>query len=112
MWFLCGAAAGIYGGGVVCPARGLGRRAFIGLLGVGLASALGGCRRGPAGSSSSGATTAQPPRTETGEVGQPPEPVIPPTVPGVANELRKGPPGTHNIALTIDDGYCDHCVTG
>ncbi len=62
------------------------RRAFLGLLGVGLA-AVTGCA----------------PLSQTSPVDGP---RLPPT------ELRRGPAGTRRIALTVDDGLCHRCVTG
>jgi len=41
----------------------------------------------------------------------PPLPAIPAPQAGVAMVVSKGPVGTSNIAITIDDGYCDECVS-
>ncbi len=60
------------------------RREFLSLLALGAAGALAGC------SSASK---------------RPAAPVIPGPVPGPAHTVTRAPEPTHNIALTIDDGY-------
>ncbi|HEY6422017.1 MAG TPA: polysaccharide deacetylase family protein [Pseudonocardiaceae bacterium] len=83
------------------------RRGFVGVLGVGLAAVLAGCAwtREPL---QVGPVQVRPPQAE--EPPQPPPPVAEPG--GRVAELRAGPAGTQQIALTVDDGYCDSCVAG
>lgn len=96
---------------MVCPAHRHERRTFIGLLGVGVAAALAGCApeptpipAGPPSVPPSGGDTEEP----TGV-----NPTAPPApLPGDALELKHGPAGTQQIAITVDDGFCEHCVGG
>lgn len=39
-------------------------------------------------------------------------PTTPSAVPAGRRTLTHGPAGTKQIALTVDDGYCDQCVAG
>lgn len=76
------------------------RRAFFGMLAVGLASVIAGC--GPEGEA---------------EVRPTPPPPAPPgrrdaQSSGFARVLRQGPTAGNRIALTIDDGYDDEVVAG
>ncbi|WP_245614437.1 polysaccharide deacetylase family protein [Actinokineospora inagensis] len=92
-----------------CPAHGFDRRAFLGMLGLGLAVAAcsspePGKHDGPVAQPASSA----PPPSPTGRTD--PEPP-PPPLQG-QQKLSRGPAGTHHIALTVDDGYCDECVAG
>ena len=84
-----------------CPHQRLDRRTLLGLLGVGLAAAATGC-----------ATGAPPaPGPDDGAGG---DPTL--TSPGVGGTrsrvLTRGPAGTRQIAITVDDGYCNDCVAG
>jgi peptidoglycan/xylan/chitin deacetylase (PgdA/CDA1 family) len=107
------------------------RRAFLGMLGVGLAAAVTGCTRAIV---SNGPTRAlripvrgtPPPSSDrpsphtggqdAGPRGSQPERLSPPVAePGGVLELRSGPlasVATRQIALTVDDGFCASCVAG
>ncbi|HUQ63075.1 MAG TPA: polysaccharide deacetylase family protein [Acidimicrobiales bacterium] len=82
------------------------RRTCLTLLGAGVAAVLAGCSSG-SGHGSARATTLPPTVTTT----LPPLPPIPAARAGAASVVSKGPAGTSNIAITIDDGYCDECVS-
>ncbi|GAA4557785.1 polysaccharide deacetylase family protein [Pseudonocardia xishanensis] len=79
--------------------RGLPRRAFVGVLGLGLAA----CAAPPSGGGSA---------TETSAPAAPSLPPIPAAVPGRSVTVFSGPPDGSRIALTVDDGTCADCVAG
>jgi peptidoglycan/xylan/chitin deacetylase (PgdA/CDA1 family) len=104
----------------------LGRRRYLKLLATGVALALAGCGRTatalsrqkprhPSASSASstpsvpsGSTSARAASETTTvpvELG-----AIPPSRPGSPTVVSSGPPGTHQVALTLDDGYCGSCI--
>ena len=88
---------------VQCPTGGVQRRSFLGMLAVGLAAVLTGCETGLSGEA--GAELGPPP----------PLPPIPKPQPGQPVTLDHGPPGAataRQVAITIDDGYCEGCVAG
>ncbi len=96
------------------------RRAFLGMLGLGLATTVAGCsasgRRAPAartppsappppefaGVAPTTTTTTTPPIVVHGP--------IPPPHPGPPTVISKAPIAGQQIALTIDDGYCGPCA--
>jgi peptidoglycan-N-acetylglucosamine deacetylase len=113
----------------------MGRRHFLGMIGIGAAIAIAGCdnaRMRAAGAitspqPSAPATTAIPPPTTTTTSTAAPRTTLPTTVPSTAPPVvdlglipppRPGAPRvifqasapTHRIAITIDDGYCAPCV--
>jgi peptidoglycan/xylan/chitin deacetylase (PgdA/CDA1 family) len=113
------------------------RRTFLGLLGVGLAAAVTGCTaplQTPPVSEPTLPPLQTPPVSEptlpplqTPPVAQPTSPrpplqtppvgesTSPPPIAGSGGrvvELRGRSADTQQIALTIDDGYCDSCVAG
>lgn len=105
------------------------RRTFLGVLGVGLAAAVTGCAPLTPQSPSAQQPPTMTPDSPTGDSPPPStsesEPPSPPTTPpadpdvlpngadgGGKGVLRHGPAGTRQIALTVDDGYCDDCVAG
>ncbi len=102
---------------MTCPhCRGVDRRAFLGLLGLGIASVLAGCD-----SPGRAATTAShlrrglhPAATAAPATPPPPSPApIPPPVPGPSSVIWQGPPAAvaaRQVAITIDDGYCAECA--
>src|SRR5690349_5165337 len=75
------------------------------MLGVGLATVVAGCGT-PAQDSGSA------PTTHDHDHDQPPTGSAGPFRPDPAGVLTHGPAGTRNIALTVDDGFCDDCVKG
>lgn len=87
-----------------CLHAGLPRRAFLGLLGVGLATVAAGCA-GP---------DEQPDACRANPFsGDPAEPTaIQPVSAGTPQVLSHGPKGGRRIALTVDDGTCADCVAG
>ena len=98
-----------------CPAHHHDRRTFIGLLGVGLAATLAACSAGQQPSAAAphgGPPSGKPPRNAF--VDQPAEPLppIPAAHPGSSTTVFHGLTGTDKICLTVDDGYCDDCVSG
>ncbi|HEY0577840.1 MAG TPA: polysaccharide deacetylase family protein [Pseudonocardia sp.] len=105
---------------MTCPHQRWGRRAFLGLLGVGFAVAAAGCAAAAPGSprdASGSAAPSGPPQAPPG--GWPaPRPITPrPPVnrPNGVVELHAGPAASvpaRQLALTVDDGFCDHCVAG
>jgi hypothetical protein len=82
---------------VSCPAYRHDRRAFIGLLGIGLAATIAAC------------STSSP---APAPVAAQPLPPIPPPHPGASTTISRGIAGTNKICLTVDDGYCVDCVSG
>ena len=109
---------------MTCPhCEGIGRRALLGLLGLGVAGVLAGCdaephdaaiaanhvrpRRHPAHAS---VTAAPAPSPGPSPAALPP---IPPPVSGPSQIFWQGPPasvGARQVAITIDDGYCAECA--
>ncbi|HLG91688.1 MAG TPA: polysaccharide deacetylase family protein [Acidimicrobiales bacterium] len=93
----------------------LGRRRFLRLLATGAALALASCSPGPrrpaarrpSSPASSGQVLTEQPPPSTLPLGQ-----IPPPRPGLPQVVSAGPPGTRQIALTVDDGYCGPCIAG
>lgn len=75
------------------------------MLGAGVAAVLAGCTSG-GGPKAARATRPTAPTTTL-----PPLPPIPAARAGAASVVSKGPAGTSNVALTIDDGYCEECVS-
>lgn len=74
------------------------------MLAVGLASVVAGCSDGGDAAQSGDSTeTKNPPNWDT---------PIPPQPSGPTHVLTKGPPGTRQIALTVDDGYSNEVVAG
>jgi peptidoglycan-N-acetylglucosamine deacetylase len=106
---------------MTCPhCLGIDRRALLGLLGLGIASALAGCGTGVRGAASSAshvprrphpprpAATTAPPRPSPAAL-----PPIPAPVPGPSQIFWQGPPAAaaaRQVAITIDDGYCAECA--
>ncbi len=94
-----------------CPAHHHDRRTFIGLLGVGLAATIAGCS-----TSAPAAPPALPANLGPAPAPSPlppqPLPPIPPPHPGTSTTISRGVPGTRNICLTVDDGFCVDCVAG
>ena len=98
----------------------LGRRRALQLLASGLALALAGCssvarlaaRKRPPTTTTTGYPVAQPAPIVPDAGGGPPVNLgnIPPLKPGTAKVVSAGPHGTHQIALTLDDGYCAGCI--
>jgi peptidoglycan/xylan/chitin deacetylase (PgdA/CDA1 family) len=88
------------------------------MLGLGVASVIAGCSSGddraarPGRPSSSTSTSTSAPERRLRE----PTPqrvqldAFPPPRPGQARKVTRGPAGTDQIAITIDDGYCADCV--
>ena len=106
-----------YRASVTCPHQRWGRRAFLGLLGLGLASAAAGCGTAPTGSGRDALASGGPSGAPPG--GWPtPRPITPrPPVnrPNGVVELYNGPAASvpaGQLALTVDDGFCDQCVAG
>lgn len=98
---------------MVCPGHRHERRTFIGMLGVGVAAALTGCAPAPTTPVPPSAPASVPPSGGDTVEPTPGNPSAPPKpLPGGALELSHGPPGTKQIALTVDDGFCEHCVGG
>jgi peptidoglycan/xylan/chitin deacetylase (PgdA/CDA1 family) len=104
---------------VTCaPCRTWDRRAFLGLLATGLAAAVAGCgateaRRAVAGQPAP--TTLPPPSTTTTTTAPPVVTLgaIPPPTPGAPTVVSQGPPpavAARQVAITIDDGYCQPCA--
>ncbi|MGI8492613.1 MAG: polysaccharide deacetylase family protein [Acidimicrobiales bacterium] len=99
------------GGGAGHAASSMGRRRFLGLMGLGLTAALGGCtspRRPSSNPADQPATTPTAPPTTAA----PPDVVhgpIPPPAPGKPQLISKSRSPTSQIALTIDDGTCGPC---
>jgi peptidoglycan/xylan/chitin deacetylase (PgdA/CDA1 family) len=112
----------------------MGRRRFLGMLGVGAAVAIAACDNAKVHAASAiaspptaaPATTAiRPPMTSTTApsttvsttVPSPVPPVvelglIPPPRPGAPQVIFQASAPTRHIAITIDDGYCAPCVNG
>ncbi|MCF7547577.1 polysaccharide deacetylase family protein [Pseudonocardia sp. WMMC193] len=82
--------------------RGLPRRAFVGLLGLGLAACSAPATGG--GQPAGGPTPAAP--------AVPALPPIPAAVPGRSTTVSSGPADGSRVALTVDDGTCADCVAG
>jgi len=110
---------------VACPhCRGIDRRALLGLLGLGLASALTGCGITSQNAAATAVKHSHPspplggmPTTTASPTSPPPSaatPVpIPPPVPGPAQVIWHGPPAAvaaRQVAITIDDGFCAECA--
>jgi len=98
-----------------CSHQRLDRRTFLGLLGIGLAAATTSCTssaptatRGPL-MPSAPPTPLPTPSTSGGTNPEQPPPLA---VTDTSRVLHAGPAGTRQIALTIDDGYCNDCVAG
>jgi peptidoglycan/xylan/chitin deacetylase (PgdA/CDA1 family) len=135
MWLTPG-AAGAPAAGTAAVGRArerrVERRDFVAMLGVGLAVTLAGCDSSapvpPAGSgvapppSGTGSTaglptgtpagSSSPPGPVDGVPSPPPLPAIPRPRPGPPRLVSHAPGRTRQVALTIDDGYCDECVDG
>lgn len=80
----------------------VGRRAFLGLLGIGLTA----CSAEPV--RDGGAAPAPP----SGTGPAPALPPVPRAVPGASRTISSGPAAGGRIALTVDDGTCADCVAG
>jgi len=98
---------------MACPnCGGLDRRALLGLLGLGVASALAGCDVKP----QRAATAAKHLRPASHPVPTAPSAVpapIPPPVAGPSQVISHGPPeavAARQVAITIDDGFCAECA--
>jgi peptidoglycan-N-acetylglucosamine deacetylase len=94
----------------------LGRRRFLKLLASGAALVLAGCNSATR-SLTGRHRRALPPLASTAPIVPPvsegPPPTlgpIPPPSPGPTRVISAGPPGTRQLALTIDDGYCGDCI--
>jgi len=97
-----------------------GRRRALQLLASGAALALAGCttvarvaaRKRPTPAPTTSYPAAQPAPIVSDASGGPPVSLghVPPAKPGPAKVISAGPPGTHQIALTLDDGYCGGCI--
>jgi peptidoglycan/xylan/chitin deacetylase (PgdA/CDA1 family) len=99
---------------VSCPHDRWSRRAFLGVLGVGLAAALTGRALTDAAATPTQAKPAAvpPPVAPLRAVEQP---VVAPGPPPPPRVLNAGPPAAvqaRQIVLSVDDGYCDSCVAG
>ena len=106
-----------------CKLGSVDRRDFLLLLGAGLVSALGGCSSATnahqvaATTSTAGkpAVTVPPVSTivsTTTTTTLPSLPPIPAPRPGAPQVVMSAHGPTKQIALTIDDGYCEECVAG
>jgi peptidoglycan-N-acetylglucosamine deacetylase len=111
---------------VSCPhCLGLDRRALLGLLGLGVASALAGCDTRPRIAAAAGGTvrpSPHPAATSTTTAPATPSPAPPPSptpapipapVPGAPHVIWQGPPAAvtaRKVAITIDDGFCAECA--
>jgi len=91
------------------------------MLGAGLVAAVGGCTKAPLGPVADGQPTTTrrtpaptPAAASPVPVTEPPPPLppIPDARPGRAMVVSHAPRVTQQIAITIDDGYCDECVAG
>jgi peptidoglycan/xylan/chitin deacetylase (PgdA/CDA1 family) len=90
---------------VGCPHDGLSRRAFVGLLGLGVAGTVVGCGGGA--TEQAGKCAPNPFAAAGGDGGG-----VKPVAVGVPQVLSRGPRGNRRIALTVDDGTCVDCVAG
>jgi len=110
---------------MTCPhCRGMDRRAFIGLLGLGVAGVLSGCDITPDHSAtaanrsrpSTPPATTPPARATPPPATPSPQPAptpIPAPAPGPSQVIWQGPPSAaaaRQVAITIDDGYCAECA--
>jgi peptidoglycan/xylan/chitin deacetylase (PgdA/CDA1 family) len=100
---------------VRCAHERLGRRGFLGLLGVGLAVAACGRPPSPDTPAPNGTPAAQPPGQASGAPDLVPgkRPPAPVAGPHGSMTVHGGPPesvAARKIALTVDDGFCEHCV--
>ena len=107
--------------GHCCALGSVDRRDFLILLGAGLVAALGGCacavpdHRANGSSTPPTHTTANSPSMTSEPVSRvvsPPLPPIPKARLGRPEVVYKAPGPTRQVALTIDDGYCDECAAG
>lgn len=98
---------------MACPAHRHERRTFIGMLTVGLAATLAGCAQNPDSAPPVQPLQPIPPSGNDTVEPAPVSPSAPPSpLPGGATVLSRGPAGTQQIALTVDDGFCEQCVGG
>jgi peptidoglycan/xylan/chitin deacetylase (PgdA/CDA1 family) len=89
------------------------RRLFFGLLAVGLATTVAGCRDGAAGTPPNGEPTTGASTAPSGPPGWDESPPTTPSgPPGPNRVLSRGPAGNNRIALTVDDGYSNEVVAG
>jgi peptidoglycan-N-acetylglucosamine deacetylase len=109
---------------MTCPhCLGLDRRALLGLLGLGVASALAGCDTEAHGEAAAASHVHAAARHQVRpSPGRPPTPAataaatlppIPPPAPGPSQVIWQGPPAAakaRQVAITIDDGYCAECA--
>jgi peptidoglycan/xylan/chitin deacetylase (PgdA/CDA1 family) len=98
-----------------CHLGSVDRRDFLTMLGAGLIAALGGCTTPmtagrPAASTATTLNDISVPQSTS--TLPPPPPPIPKPQPGPAKIVSHAPASTQQIALTIDDGYCEDCVAG
>ncbi|NIH83342.1 polysaccharide deacetylase family protein [Amycolatopsis granulosa] len=90
------------------PRSPLERRAFFGLLALGAAVAVTGCSSDPPGTAPSATTTTSPGPPSGNDPDVPAET----GAGGPTGLLSKGPAGSNQIALTVDDGYSNEVVAG
>ena len=94
-----------------CPHAGLSRRAFVGLLGLGVAGTVAGAVVGCAGPTEQTGRCAPNPFA-TGSDAVDGAAAVQPVAAAVPQVLSRGPRGNRRIALTVDDGTCTDCVAG
>lgn len=101
---------------MTCPhCLGIDRRAFLGLLGLGVASVLAGCDTKPDSAATATNRLHPSPHPATTSTTTAPTtlPPIPPPAPGPSQVIWQGPPAAvaaRQVAITIDDGYCAECA--
>jgi peptidoglycan-N-acetylglucosamine deacetylase len=102
---------------MTCPnCRGMDRRAFLGILGVGVAGVLAGCDVKPGPEMTADGPLHASPRpspTPPATTAPPTLPPIPPPAPGSFQIISQGPSAAaaaKQIAITIDDGFCAECA--
>ena len=102
-----------------CAIGSLDRRDFLAMLGAGIvaaatAAAAAGCTRSPLAPVASAQPANPPRRVVTLPTTEPPPPLPPIPVPhaGQPMVVSHAPVVTQQIAITIDDGYCEECVAG
>jgi len=98
-----------------CHLGSVDRRDFLIMVGAGLIAALGGCTTAKTADRADGSTPTivnQITVPQTKPTVAPSLPPIPKPHPGPASVVSHAPAATQQIALTIDDGYCEDCVAG
>jgi peptidoglycan-N-acetylglucosamine deacetylase len=101
---------------MTCPqCRGIDRRALLGLLGLGVASVLGGCDSTSHRAAEAASHVVHPGRhpAPASTATAPTLPAIPSPAPGASQVFSQGPPAAvaaRQVAITIDDGFCAECA--